>query len=148
MCPHYSIDYLLESYPRFWSKVQFDSIDKCWLWQACISKGYGHFVHNDKQQPAHRVAYMLLIGDTPDGLVADHLCRVRHCVNPWHLEFVTNKENVLRGTGLTAKSAKMTHCKKGHAFDEQNTYLYHGHRHCKTCALERQRVSRAKAKNR
>lgn len=73
---------------------------------------------------AHRVAFELWVGEIPPGLVLDHTCRVRHCVAPEHLEAVTQVENVLRSRGLPAIHAAKTHCHRGHAFDEQNTYRY------------------------
>ena len=66
----------------------------CWLWMASLNrKGYGSF----QSQAAHRVAYQLLVGPIPDGLHIDHLCRVRNCVNPSHMEPVTPAENQRRG---------------------------------------------------
>lgn len=71
----------------------------CWLWCAgCDSEGYGRFaVARGMKDRAHRVAYRLLVGAIPDGHVLDHKCRTRCCVNPMHLEPVSNGENVKRG---------------------------------------------------
>jgi hypothetical protein len=70
----------------------------CWLWIGALDKeGYGVFGINGKQKRAHRVSYEAHIGKIPDGLCLDHKCRVRCCVNPSHLEAVTNKENIRRG---------------------------------------------------
>lgn len=89
-----------------------------------------------KTASAHRVSYEAFIGPVPDGLILDHLCRVRHCVNPWHLEPVTGTENVLRGVGPTAINARKTHCIHGHPFDDRNTILDgRGYRHCLTCRV-------------
>ena len=75
---------------RFWAKV--DKTDDCWLWTANrTNAGYGHFWLDRRMVLAHRFAYELLIGPIPDGLTLDHLCRVRACVNPAHLEAVTNR---------------------------------------------------------
>ena len=80
---------------RFWPKVA-ESGD-CWVWTAFrMPNGYGQF---DKQY-AHRWAYEHLRGEIPEGLELDHLCRVRHCVNPWHLEPVTHAENHRRRRGI------------------------------------------------
>lgn len=87
---------------RFWAKV--DKTDSCWLWTASVNQlGYGRFrVDNTTRVTAHRYAYETLVGPIPDGQELDHLCRVRSCVNPAHLEPVSHRENVLRGTSSWA----------------------------------------------
>ncbi len=82
-----------------------------------------------KKPYVHRYVYELLVGPIPDGFDIDHLCRVRNCVNPEHLEAVTHRENMLRGDTLAAANAAKTHCPKGHALDGRDT---HG-RYCTTC---------------
>lgn len=111
----------------------------CWLWTAsCGRGGYGRFNYEGRAQSAHRCAYELLVGPIPDGLEIDHLCRVRNCVNPDHMEPVTHRVNVLRGMGSSAKRARQTHCKNGHPFDEKNTYMRpDGRRACRACGHER-----------
>jgi len=85
-------------------------------------------------QYAHRFGYELLVGPIPTGLTLDHLCRVRTCVNPAHLEPVSIGENVLRGDTRPAANLKKTHCPRGHAYDAANTYIARGgERHCRTC---------------
>ena len=83
------------------------------------------------------VVYALLVGEIPAGLELDHLCRVRECVNPQHLEAVTHHENMLR-----SREATKTHCKHGHEFTPENTYTYQRgvgiQRCCKTCTYARQ----------
>lgn len=82
---------------RFWSKVGRGAPDECWLWQAgCFVNGYGQFDREGSNQLAHRVAYDFTHGSIPTGLTVDHLCRVRLCVNPAHLEAVTIQENLRR----------------------------------------------------
>lgn len=77
----------------FWLKVDRRAVDECWLWIGAVqSSGYGSF----QGQLAHRFAHELLVGPIPDGHQVDHLCRVRLCVNPDHLEAVTAEENVRR----------------------------------------------------
>lgn len=70
----------------------------CWVWLRSRDRdGYGWASLDNKTYSAHRLVFVLLGGVIPDGLVLDHLCRVRHCVNPAHLEPVTNRENLARG---------------------------------------------------
>lgn len=111
---------------RFWAKVEKG--DSCWLWTSAKTKGgYGEFHIGSRVLYSHRLAYELLAGPIPEGLTLDHLCRVRHCVNPAHLEAVSNRVNVLRGNGACARNARKTHCAKGHAL------LYFDHRGYRTC---------------
>jgi hypothetical protein len=122
---------------RFWAKV--NKTETCWLWTAYVSpKGYGTFSFGGKACASHRFSYQMLIGPIPDGLQIDHLCRVRHCVNPAHLEPVTSLENSRRGiAGLvtTLRQKSKTHCPRGHPYDEANTYTYPrtGARRCRAC---------------
>lgn len=125
---------------RFFSHVR--KTKKCWLWKAAIgSHGYGVFMlcKNGKQNLvlAHRTSYVLAKGAIPRGKQIDHLCRNRRCVNPQHLEPVTNKENARRGdcgkiTG--ARQRAKTHCPYGHPYSGENLSLRkNGSRGCKTC---------------
>lgn len=118
----------------FWAKV--DRSGECWLWTAyTMPNGYGTW----RQTLAHRVAYELSIGPIPDGLQLDHLCRVRNCVRPDHLEPVTCRENLLRGDTITARCVAATHCPHGHPYDEANTYRSptNGSRSCRACSGSR-----------
>jgi HNH endonuclease len=91
---------------RFWAKINKggpipehrSDLGPCWLWTAATNYGYGVFRIDRRSIYAHRYAYELLVGPIPDGLQLDHLCRVPPCVNPTHLEPVTHRENILRGT--------------------------------------------------
>lgn len=145
---------------RFWSKVNFDGpvppaapgLGPCWLWTASIAgKGYGQIYAGTvdgrlRKAVAHRWAYEALIGPVPDGLVLDHLCRVRLCVNPWHLEPVPNRENLLRGDTIIAANASRTHCPAGHPYDNGNTHFDRaGSRHCRPCGREAAARRRAAA---
>ena len=87
----------------------------CWLWIGKTRKdGYGVLSLFGGFGYAHRVSYELLVGPIPDGLVIDHLCRIRCCVNPDHLEPVTSRENLARSP-LTWKgtTSRRTHCPQG-----------------------------------
>lgn len=106
----------------------------CWLWDRPMDNGYGQFSDNRKMWMAHRWSYQFLRAEIPEGLNLDHLCRTRLCVNPWHLEPVTQRVNVHRGVGITAAKAAQTQCAHDHAFDVGNTYIDpRGHRGCRKC---------------
>ncbi len=111
---------------RFVEKIKINLDSGCWEWTSSkVQNGYGNIWVGDPDRRcamAHRVAYELLVGPIPEGMTLDHLCRVRHCVNPAHLEPVTNRENLLRGEGFSAVNARKTHCKRGHEFNERNAY--------------------------
>jgi hypothetical protein len=105
--------------------------------------GYGHLtlcVSGVRRTfKAHRLAYELEVGPIPEGLVLDHLCSNPACVNPAHLEPVTQKENVRRGA-----NARKTHCKHGHELSGANVYWSRqGWRSCQTCKAASRRRSRA-----
>lgn len=106
--------------------------DKCWVWPKEVKrtgKGYTMFSADGKHVWGHRFSYEEFVGPIPEGLVVDHLCRTRDCVNPLHLEPVTVGENVRRG-----KLGNVTHCKHGHEYTEDNTYRdKRGHRYCREC---------------
>ena len=126
---------------RFWAKVQVGQTSECWLWSGpCTPQGYGRYWAGKNKVYPHRLAYELLVGPIPEGLTIDHLCRNPRCVNPAHLEPVTPRENTLRGYGLAALHAAKTHCLRGHPFDEENTRVYRGGRHCRKCCALRQRA--------
>ena len=134
----------------FWLKVTKTEIcttglcpTGCWLWKAGLNrKGYGVFCIGGRHANAHCWSYERLVGPVPDGLELDHLCRIRNCVNPDHLEPVTTKVNIMRGEGLAAKHAAATACPQGHAYDDANTFLYEGRRYCRECLRQRKRARR------
>lgn len=131
---------------RFWDKVE--KTESCWNWKAWSDKkGYGYIKIDGEKVAAYRFAYEWFVGKIPKGLYMDHLCRNTSCVNPEHLEPVTNGENTLRGVGITAINARKTHCKRGHKFTENNTYLNSDKRRvCRQCGKERMRRVRKRAK--
>lgn len=139
----------------FWSKV--DRTDACWHWRGSVNNhGYGLFSIGRRYSNyyAHRVAYSLVRGQIPHGLTIDHLCRNRLCVNPDHLEPVTNAQNVLRGVGWTARNARVTHCPQGHPYSGSNLHirycLENGSRRpvrrCKACRRDYMRRVRLAAR--
>ncbi len=121
--------------PALADKISPEPMSGCWLWTAsCFRSGYGLAWSEGKNKGAHRVVYEHLRGPVPSGLELDHLCRVRSCVNPDHLEPVTRRENVLRGTSPMAFSAKQTHCLRGHELSGGNLRVEsNGSRRCKSC---------------
>lgn len=135
---------------RFWRKVNRDGpvpVDRpdlgpCWLWTAGrTSRGYGAFSADGRQHLAHRVAYEEESGSIPDGLTIDHLCRVRHCVNPSHMEVVTRGVNVLRGVGPSAANARKDRCPRNHPYD----LVSGGRRRCLACKRERYHERKAQS---
>ena len=107
----------------------------CWLYIGNIKEsGYGAFKLKGKWHYAHRASYELHKGPIPQGLQLDHLCRVTCCVNPDHLEPVTNWENTLRTKNIFAQNALKTHCSRGHVLTGDNIYRRaSGYRNCRTC---------------
>jgi len=124
---------------RIASKVLV-SPSACWLWTDKLTDdGYGRLRVGKRRPMAHRAVYEALVEPIPAGLTIDHLCRVRHCVNPDHLEPVTLLENLLRGTNITTLNRAKTRCKHGHRFSPSNTRVVNGHRVCITCARRNNR---------
>lgn len=126
---------------RFWAKV--DKTATCWNWTGYRDKrGYGRFGFGNRLVQPHRFAYEALVGPIPEGLVLDHLCRNPSCVNPGHLDPVTQAENMRRGEIREHHANTLkTHCKRGHPLSGDNIYdLASGARECKTCKREKQRL--------
>lgn len=117
----------------------------CWNWTGSLSTGgYGCFYIKRKFISAHRAVYELLSGPIPEGLHLDHLCRNRKCVNPAHLEPVTQRENFLRGYSPSAITVRTNQCKQGHSLTGDNLFNYISrqgvrNRMCKTCRNARAR---------
>ncbi len=136
------LEYVERVERRFSAKVTVDPETGCHEWNAHRTQnGYGQFGMGSRVLYAHRAAYEIYVGPIPGGLHIDHLCRNRGCVNPEHLEAVTQRENTLRGVGVAAACARKTHCLRGHEFKPENTYRGRsdGSRECITCrALRKQ----------
>jgi hypothetical protein len=143
--------------------------DGCWEWTGCLnSDGYGHMQVAGRVRSTHRLAYELIVGPIPQGLVLDHLCRNRACARPDHLEPVTNEENIRRGIwaraagigeggGTTtagrirkAPDFKKSTCSRGHPISPKTNYWTpRGVRRCLTCmTVERDRRRKARANGR
>lgn len=140
---------------RLWAKVDKNGPTPeacpgpCWLWTGVVNwQGYGRISEGRAGQrylQAHRVTYEDAKGPIPTGLEPDHLCRVRNCVNPAHLELVTHRENLLRGETFVARHAAKTRCLRGHPFTAENTYVDSaGGRNCRTCGRLRKARQRAR----
>lgn len=117
----------------------------CWLFEGQKNtQGYGRMRmggRGGRHLPAHRISYEIYVGPIPDGMVLDHLCRVVNCVNPAHLQAVTQRTNVLRGLAPAAVNAQLTNCRKaGHPLSGDNLGNdTPGHRRCKACRREYER---------
>lgn len=170
---------------RFWAKTRIatdcacrlcatttEPAAKCIVWTGAVKgKGYGGFWDGTRVRRAHRFSYELVVGPIPEGLQLDHLCRVRLCVNPAHLEAVKYEENqrrglhgVLRGITRGARQQRAmrprppqvpaTHCQQGHEMTPENTYLQPpsktrpgGRRRCRTCRRAQRRLDRQRARS-
>lgn len=126
---------------RFWARVDRRSDVECWLWTGALNdEGYGQFGYPIPRN-VHIVAYEDLVGPVPDGHQLDHLCKVRHCVNPAHLEPVTQRVNWERSDCPSRINADKTHCKRGHPLAGDNLgHKPNGQRVCRKCDAWRQRL--------
>ena len=127
---------------RLWDR--FEERDGCWIWTGPVEKdGYGYTRIEGKKIRVHRLVYTIMVADIPDGLVIDHLCHVRACANPEHLNPVPIAVNSARNV-----HSLKTECAHGHPYTPENTYVRYGtQRNCRTCNLRRVRAYQSKQKN-
>lgn len=136
---------LAEVDPLCIDKIEVDE-NGCWLWTGALyRKGYAKILRkvvpgypdHGRAWRGHRYIYIKLVGPIPDGMVLDHLCRVRRCVNPDHLRVCTNFENLTAPGSQAAAGFQFTHCKQGHEFTEETTFWDRtGRRSCRICRRE------------
>jgi hypothetical protein len=121
----------------------------CWIWKKALdSNGYGMTSVGGKLIRLHRLSFTEFRGTIPAGWTIDHLCRIRDCCNPNHLETVTRRINNLRGNGFSGRHARKTHCEpEGHPLSGDNLYITpDGRRNCKECRRRQQREGYARKK--
>lgn len=125
-------------FERFMAKVRITPT--CWIWAGNAQpNGYGQFWHAPRMWLAHRWSYSAFVGEIPDGLEIDHLCRTPLCVRPTHLDPVSGKTNTLRGKTLPAANVVKTHCPQGHPYD---VVYRDGKRRCRVCRLRQTAASK------
>jgi len=137
-------------YERFFRFIEFRN--GCWLWTGFIApNGYGDFWYEGHSCHAHTSSYRLFRGEIPAGRQIDHLCKVRRCVKPDHMEVVTPRENLMRAETNAAINVAKTQCIWGHPLSGENLYLHkdkddHMHRRCKVCYARRDRERKQRKK--
>lgn len=143
---------------RFVNNVNQIPFHTCWEWSGRINnKGYGQFYVCRKEISAHRYSFEFYNNKKIDnGLVIDHICRNRSCVNPAHLREVSIKTNSLENSiNPSALNHKKTHCVKGHELTKENTYIFnrirngikYTERQCRSCAYFYKIEYKKKVKN-
>jgi hypothetical protein len=118
--------------------ARIEKVGDCWICRGRTNgRGYAMITDGGKSLLVHQVMYQRYRGEIPIGLEPDHTCRLTLCVNPDHLEPVTHRENILRGTSPAALNAQKSHCPSGHAYDTENTrHTPGGGRICRACHRE------------
>lgn len=121
---------------RFWDNIELIPFHSCWEWTGTKANGYGIICSHKNNKYAHRISYEIHYGEIPEGLVIDHICRNRTCVNPKHIRAVTQRINATENTtgGITETNKNKTHCKWGHEFSLENTiFSFRETRKGRTC---------------
>ena len=133
---------------RIWEKIHVDRDSLCWVWTASLRpSGYAQVHFKKRTRIVHHLVYELTQPEYEEGLDLDHLCRLRCCVNPSHLEPVTRGENLGRGEGLIwMERAKITHCPQGHPYSGDNLGHDGKGRRCRTCDARRKREYKQRKK--
>lgn len=135
-----------KSISRVFAKITINSNNGCWVWNgSTTSGGYGNVRINKKLYRTHRLMYKLFVGEIPNGKgrnipVLDHLCNNRLCCNPTHLQLISDRDNILKGNGATAKKHRQVYCKNGHILPPPKN----GHRRCTICHKMWNRANYAK----
>lgn len=125
---------------RFWDKVHPEPSTGCWLWTGCTVKGYGQLTWKDRRK---KYAHRLVLGlSCSTHFVVDHLCGVKCCVNPAHLELVSSRENLLRGDTAASRNVVKTTCVRGHLLAGENVYTHNRKRYCNKCRQVRRMESK------
>lgn len=133
---------------RFSRHVTPEPNTGCWLWTGADNTiGYGKMRHPEtgKCDYVHRYAYEVIVGVIPEDLEIDHICNIRSCVNPDHMELVTRQENVRRRRD---RLRQRPYCHNGHEMTSENTYFdKNGWRTCRTCRNNNARRFRERKMN-
>lgn len=120
---------------RIWRTIEMGSDAECWPWTGHTNTGgYGQIGEGTRDLLVHRIVCEMAHGPIPDGYEVDHLCKVRHCCNPFHLEAVPKAENNRRSNSISARHARKAYCIRGHELTEENLAPDRGKgRQCKLC---------------
>lgn len=115
----------------------------CHGWIASrAGHGYPSISVNGKHRLVHRITHEQMFGPIPKGKEAHHKCENKGCINPLHIQPVTHAENIqIADPRKWSWLSKKTHCPKGHEYDEVNTYVWRGGRHCRSCRKARQQLT-------